>query len=59
MNGPIKYNNENINSNQFIPSEPSDEVSLGATINPETGAAINRRTSKIGIRCPALMTNHK
>ena len=25
MNRPIKYNNENINSNQFIPPEPSDE----------------------------------
>ena len=25
MNGPTKYNNENINSNQFVPSEPSDE----------------------------------
>tara|TARA_E500000081_G_C5946099_1_gene267202 strand:- start:404 stop:607 length:204 start_codon:yes stop_codon:yes gene_type:complete len=36
-------------------SEPSEEVSFGATTNPETGAAINKRTSKIGIRCPALM----
>ena len=40
-------------------SEPLDEVSFGATINPETGAAINRRTSKIGIRWPALITIHK
>ena len=26
--------------------EPSEEVSFGATTNPETGAAINKRTSK-------------